>query len=228
MAENACYTVLTSLTHIDSLFSNRIAPISRFQLDRRLSMLDVADQECLAMIEQLLHWDHLTEAVDESVLIRLAEKARSQLDSQTLRELVDWRLDMRTIMAALRRKHMGKAAPTTSRWSYGTRYGYIRNHWHLPTLGLGKTFPWISKVAECLRTGNCVELEKTLLQAVWDQLDRLAARHWFDFEAVVIYVLRWNLVARWTSYNTDKAQLRFRKLSNESLGKFRDQLPVGN
>ncbi len=228
MADNACYTLLTSLPHIDSLFNSRITPISRFQLDRRLSMLEMEDQERLVLIENLLHWDHLADDVNESALIRMAEKARDQLGSQTLRELVDWRLDMRTIVAALRRKHLGEAAPTTAKWSYGTRYEYIRSHWSSPTLGLGKAFPWINKVNECLRTGNCVELEKTLLQAVWDQLNRLATRHQFDFEAVVIYVLRWNLVARWTCYDTSKAQTRFRKLIDKSLGEFRDQLPVSN
>ena len=47
MAENAYYTLLTSLPHIDSLFNSKITPISRIQLDRRLSMLSTADRDTL-------------------------------------------------------------------------------------------------------------------------------------------------------------------------------------
>ncbi|MCK5893478.1 MAG: DUF2764 family protein [Endozoicomonadaceae bacterium] len=217
MAESTCYTLLVSLPHIDALFSSQTTPISRFQLDRRLSMLETKDQERLVLIENLLHWDHLADDVNESALIRLAEKTREQLESQTLCELLDWSLDMRTIVAALRRKRQGEAAPTTTQWSYGIRYEYIRNHWNSPTLGLGHAFPWISNVVECLLTDNCIELEKNLLQAVWDQLNRLATRHQFDFEAVVIYVLRWNLVAGWSRCDTGKAEVRFRKLVDKGL-----------
>ncbi len=227
MAENAYYTLLTSLPHIDSLFNSRITPISRFQLDKRLSMLNTADQQRLVKIESLLHWDQLDDDVEEKALIQQAERVRAELASQALCDLVDWRLDMRTIVAALRRKHAGQPTPTESKWSYGTRYEYIRNHWNSPTLGLGSAFPWISKVVECLRNGECIALEKILLQAVWDHLTHLAMKHSHDFEAVVIYVLRWNLVARWTAYDTDKARVRFRSLVETSLGEFRDQLPTG-
>ena len=228
MAENAYYTLLTSLPHVDSLFNSRITPISRFQLDRRLSMLDTAAQQKLITIENLLHWDHLGDDVDEKLLIRQAERARSTLGSQALNDLIDWRLDMRTVVAALRRKHAGQQAPTESKWSYGTRYAYIRNHWNSGTLGLSGAFPWIAKVNDCLRHGECVALEKILLQAVWDHLNHMSMKHTHDFEAVVIYVLRWNLVARWTAYDTEKARIRFRSLIESSLGDFKHQLPSGD
>ena len=227
MAENAYYTLLTSLPHIDSLFNSRITPISRFQLDKRLSMLSTADQQRLVKIESLLHWDQLDDEVEEKALIRQAERTRAELGSQALNDLIDWRLDMRTIVAALRRKHAGQPAPTEPKWSYGSRYEYIRNHWGSATLGLGSAFPWIPRVVECLRNGECIALEKILLQAVWDHLSHMAMKHSHDFEAVVIYVLRWNLVARWTAYDTDKARVRFRNLVESSLGEFRDQLPTG-
>ena len=225
MADNAYFTLLTSLPHIDSLFSSQITPISRFQLDKRLSMLTSDDQKRLVTIENLLHWDHLGDDVDEKALIRQAERARATLGSQALRDLIDWRLDIRTVVAALRMKHAGQPAPSEAKWSYGSRYAYIRGHWSSPTLGLGGAFPWIPRVNEYLRTGKCVELEKVLLQAVWDHLDHMAMKHRNDFEAVVIYVLRWNLVARWTAYDTEKAHIRFQDLIKKSLGDFQHQLP---
>lgn len=227
MAEHAYYTILTSLPHIDSLFHSKMTPISRFQLDKRLSMLSSEDQSKLVAIENLLHWDHMGDDIDEKALILQADRVRASLNSQPLSELINWRQDVRTIMAALRRKHAGLPAPTEPKWSFGTRYEYIRNHWGSSTLGLGAAFSWIPKANEYLRNGECIALEKLLMQATWNHLNQMSMKHTTDFTAVVIYVLRWNLVARWTSYDMDKARIRFRALVEDSLGSFRDQLPAG-
>ncbi|CAM3677101.1 DUF2764 family protein [Parendozoicomonas haliclonae] len=228
MAESAYYTLLTSLPHIDSLFSSKMTPISRFQLDKRLSMLGTEDQQKLVAIENLLHWDHMGDEVDEKALILQADRLKASLGNQHLIDLINWRLDIRTVTAALRRKHAGQQAPSEAKWSYGTRYEYIRTHWTSPTLGLSGAFPWIPKVNECLRTGECVALEKVLLQAAWNHLTHMSMKHRNDFVAVVIYVMRWNLVARWTAYDTEQARVRFRDLVERSLGAFKDQLPASN
>ncbi|WP_263080349.1 DUF2764 domain-containing protein [Endozoicomonas sp. Mp262] len=225
MAENAYYTLLTSLPHIDSLFDSKITPISRIQLDRRLSMLSRDDREMLIQVEQLMHWSHLDDDVNEAALIKLAARLISDLPSESLRDLVNWRLDMRTVIAALRRKMRGDQAPTTARWSYGTRYAYIRRNWSSPTLGLQNAFPWILNAVECLDKKDYAALEKILLEAVWRKLDEVSSRHSFDFEAVVIYLLRWNLVARWTAYNGEQAITRFKELTELALGDFAAQLP---
>lgn len=226
MAENAYYTLLTSLPHIDSLFDSKITPISRLQLDRRLSMLSTDDRNTLIKVEQLMHWSHLGEEVDEAALIQLAARLHSDLTSQTLKELVNWRLDMRTAMAALRRKMQGKQAPSDPQWSYGTRYAYIRRNWSNPTLGLQHAFPWIPQAIDCLSKQDYLTLEKILLNAVWHKLDEVGRKHSFDFEAVIIYLLRWNLVARWTAYNGEQALERFRELTDLALGDYINQLPA--
>lgn len=228
MAENAYYTLLTSLPHIDSLFNSKITPISRLQLDRRLSMLSSEDKDMLIQVEQLMHWSHLEHDVKEDALIRLASCLMEGITSATLRELVSWRLDLRTVVTALRRKVRGEQAPSISQWSYGTRYACIRRNWNTPTLGLNSIFPWIIDAVECLDKKMHRRLEEILLGAIWRKLDELGAQHSFDFEAVVIYLLRWSLVARWTTYNSEVAVTRFGELTELALGKFAAQLPGEN
>ena len=92
MAENAYYTLLTSLPHIDSLFNSKITPISRIQLDRRLSMLSTADRDTLVKVEHLVHWSHLGDEIKEDYLINLAERLLQQLDSQSIIWWDKWRL----------------------------------------------------------------------------------------------------------------------------------------
>jgi hypothetical protein len=50
--------------------------------------------------------------------------------------------------------------------------------------------------------------------------------HWFDFEAVVIYVLRWDLIARWIGQDGAAALRRFDGLVENGLGDYTD--PFGN
>jgi hypothetical protein len=69
-----------------------------------------------------------------------------------------------------------------------------------------------------LEAGDSLGLERLLLNAVWDHLDRLADGHHFDFEAVLIYALRWDLIARWTGYRGDEAAVRFEEMIEEGLG----------
>ncbi|MDP0590093.1 MAG: DUF2764 family protein [Candidatus Endonucleobacter bathymodioli] len=220
MAENTYYTLLTSLPHIDSLFGSNITPISRIQLDRRLSMLSPEDREILVKIEYLVHWDHFGDDIKEDYLINMNDRLITQLDSSDLKELVNWRLDINTIIAALRRKVRGQQAPSNAKWSYGSRYAYIRRNWSNPNLGLSHAFPWIPVAVECLNKKDYLALEKTIMEAVWHKLNQLNARHLFDFEDVVIYLLRWNLVASWTTYNGDEALIRFNDLNQLALGEF--------
>ena len=70
-----------------------------------------------------------------------------------------------------------------------------------------------------------LELEKALLEAVWEELDRISTKERFSFEAVVIYLLRWNLVFRWTTYNSEIAIERFDQLVENALGEFASELP---
>jgi len=225
MAENPYYTLLTSLPHINSLFENRITPLSRYQLDKRLSMLSQREQKLLTQIESLLFWEYLGDDVDEEEVIRLASQTVSTIRSRSLRNLVNHGLDRKTIVAALRRKHLGESAPNSVRWSYGTRYEYIRRHWNSPVLGLSGAFPRIQAVVEAMEKNDPLEVEKIVLQAMWDDLDSMSAKHTFDFEAVVIYVMRWNLVQRWVSYDKERASQRFNELVEKGMGEFIDHLP---
>lgn len=225
MAENPYYTLLTSLPHINLLFDNRITPLSRYQLDKRLSMLSQGEQALLTSIESLLFWEYLGDDVDEKALIRLASKTVASIKSCSLRDFVNRGLDRRTMLAALRRKQKGESAPSGACWSYGTRYEYIRRSWNSPVLGLGGTFPRIHSIVEAMENDNPLDVEKIVLQCMWDGLDAMSAKHSFDFEAVVVYVMRWNLVQRWVSYDKERASQRFSELVERGLGEFLEHLP---
>ncbi|MRI32377.1 hypothetical protein EOPP23_05190 [Endozoicomonas sp. OPT23] len=217
MVENTYYTLLASLPHISSLFDSKITPVSRIQLNRRLSMLNHDDRQMLSAIEELMHWSRLESTIDEASLIRRTARLFQSLPGQDLKQLIAWRLDMRTLIAALRRKRAGEKAPAYEQWSFGSRYPYIRRQWAHTALGLQHSFPWVAEASVLLQHRKHGELERLLLKVIWDYLCQFGLKHSFDFEAVVLYVLRWNLVARWTSYNPDLALEKFNQISHQIL-----------
>lgn len=195
-----------------NLFSAKILPISRIQLDKRLSLLEAEDKEDLARIERLLHWSKMHAADDEHIVeTGMAELAR--IRHQFLREIVLWRLEFRTILAALRRKHAGDTWPTTKPfYGFGNRLHLIRRNWQKPDFGLGKALPWLKQAQQLMADGQTLALDKLLLNLNWQYYNRLSLGHYFDFPAVVLYVLRWDLIHRWVSYDQDRALLRFNEL----------------
>ena len=66
--------------------------------------------------------------------------------------------------------------------------------------------------------------EKALLQLVWTYLSRKTEGHYFDFEAVVLYAQRWDVIHRWSMYEAADAAKRFDELMKASWGSYTDEL----
>jgi hypothetical protein len=211
--------LISSLPYHGSLFGAKRAPLSRIRLRQRQRLLDETDFACLRVVADLLEWSrHGMERRDEDIIAR-AKTELPKLDNAFARELIVWRLELRTVVAALRRRHRGQAAPSgNDRWGYGRWLAHIRRHWSEPQFRLERVYPWLPEARTLLEAGDTLALERLLLNAVWEHLDRLADGHDFDFEAVLIYSLRWDLVARWTAYRGDEAAVRFEEMLAAGLG----------
>ena len=135
-----------------------------------------------------------------------------------VRELLDWRLSFRTLVAALRRRQHGESAPAGNEaWGYGRWKRHIERHCGEPYFRLERVYDWLPEAVRQLEAGDSTGFERTLLGAVWNHLERQADGHYFDFEAVVIYVQRWDLIARWTQYEAAAAVRRFDALVTAGL-----------
>jgi hypothetical protein len=138
-----------------------------------------------------------------------------------LRELLGWRLELRTLVGALRRRHRGLPAPAADEaFGYGPCADYIRRYWERSDFNLSHRYPWVAVADQLLREGNHTALEHLLFATVWDHYTRLAWNHHFDFEAVVLYVLRWHLIDRQTRYDPPAATERFKALLIRGLGHY--------
>ena len=210
--------LISSLPYHESLFGAKRAPLSRIRLRQRQHLLDEEDRNCLRVVAGLLEWSfHGMDTSDEEIVAR-AKDELPKLENAFARDLIVWRLELRTVSAALRRRHRGQAAPSAQdSWGYGRWLGHIRRHWSEPHFRLERVYPWLPEARTLLEADDTLGMERLLLSGNWDHLDRLADGHDFDFEAVLIYSLRWDLVARWTSYRGDEAAVRFEAMLEAGL-----------
>lgn len=221
--EKTRYTMLmASLPPLPlSLWDFKERPISRLNLEKRLTLLNAADREQLAVIESILHWAKMTGERSDAMVAMEAEKVIQSISNPLLQNAIIWRLELRTIIAAIRRRKLGQEAPSRDeRWGYGSIVHSIRNHWQVDDFSLNHRFPWVIQAQRLFANDQSVELEKLLLNLSWQHYERVGHVHYFDFEAVVLYVLRWDIVNRWAQCDEQSAMRQFEKLVNRGLGDF--------
>lgn len=216
------YTMLLASLpkHPVDLFAAKHATLSSLQLQRRLALLDARDAADLARIESVLHWSGHRMGADAEVIAQ-GEALLAQVHNDFLREVVVWRLEQRTVLAALRQRQLGLPRPQRgSVWGFGQWTALIERHWDISDFGLGRRIPWIVPMQELLAAHKTLELEKWLLELIWQHYGRMKHNHYFDFEAVVIYVFRWDIINRWLHYQQQQAAARFDELVLAGLGAF--------
>ena len=217
-AANRYAMLISSLPYHGVLFGARQTPLSRIRLQQRLSLLEPADAACLHTIAELLDWSHPDRERHDEEIISRARAVIPTLINTFVRDLVVWRLELRTVVAALRRRHRGEATPPAhERWGYGRWLAYLHKYWTEPHFRLERAFPWLPGALSLLESGDALALERLLIGIAWEHLERLSDGHHFDFEAVLLYTQRWDLIARWTSYNGEAAVARFDEMVDAGL-----------
>ncbi|WP_058557458.1 DUF2764 family protein [Thiohalocapsa sp. ML1] len=216
--EDRYLTLITALPAHGPLFGAKQTPLSRLRLQMRLDWLLPDDAEDLARFARVVDWHHQRFDLDDETFVRQAERELAEIRNAFTRGLAAWLLELRTVVAALRRRRAGAGAPSgRRRWGCGRWVPHIARHWSEPHFGLARVYPWLPEAKRLMDDGDPVGLERLLLGVDWTHLERIGAEHWFDFEAVVVYVTRWDLVARWTRYDADAALARFDALLDSAL-----------
>lgn len=218
------YTLLMASLplHPNDFLSAIQPPVSRIQLDKRLALLDKHDREELASIEQMIFWSHARDASSEEIIAQ-DDAALAMIKNPFLKQLVLWRLTTRTLVSGLRLRHAGFTPPSKNSFmGFGKWLPAIAKNWECPNFGINPIeVPWLGKANELIVQNQPFELEKLLLSMSWHYYAKLGNQHVFDFEAVVIYVMRWDVINRWSHYNRDyfreTALANFNKLVDESL-----------
>ena len=218
MGQHAYYTLVASLPHLPHFERAERLPISEKRLRERLRMLEADDIEVVRRGVEFLAWrDHPTERTDAEMVSRYQHLMAISLHPR-LKEFIDFIIDQRTIMVALRRAHLGLPAPRPGEpWGVGRWVRHIEQHWDDETFKLRRIYPWIPEAKTYLATGDMLKLERLQMNLVWTHVERETQDNYFGIEAVLAYLFKWNLVREWLIHNTDAAKARFAELVAEAL-----------
>ncbi|MDX1654909.1 MAG: hypothetical protein R3310_06815 [Candidatus Competibacteraceae bacterium] len=214
------YMLLASLPALGWPPQPRQTPLSRLRLEQRLDWLAAEDAQRLALLEGLLRWERLPLERSDGQLLDQARQVLARLDDPGLEGIVIDRLEIRTAVAALRRRHQGQPPPSQRDWGFGRWRDMIRRRWSEPHFGLSGVYPWLPEAYRLLEAGDTRALERLLLEVVWKALGRAGEGHDFDRVAVAVYLLRWDIWERWLRYDGQLALERFDELVAAGLKEY--------
>jgi hypothetical protein len=213
--------LMASLPPLGDLFGQQQTPLTEIQLRHRLKFLTDQDSKTLSQIEQLVRRSKQPAEWTDGQIVTATKVLLAQLRSRTLKQAVEFVISLRTIVAALRRRRLGESSPPAkSDWGYSPWIKRIERHWTEPDFGLGSAVPWLPEARRLWDDDDSVELERVILVESWKQFNRLSNGHYFDFAAVVLYVLRWSLINRRVNYDREIAHERFNSLIDDGIGNF--------
>ena len=208
------YQLVASLPALPHFRQARLLPLSRRRLEDRLTLLHEDDRAELVATERLVAWHRQPVGRTTEQIAAMYEETMGTIRTRELRDLVEFRMNMRTVMVALRLKRQGRAVPL-ERWGVGPYVRMIETRWAEPEFGLAAVFPWIGEARTLLDQGDAMGLESLLMEWSWRRLSRIAERHPFAFEQVFAYAYKWDILRRWLSYDAEAARERFEQLLSE-------------
>jgi hypothetical protein len=210
------YTLLASLPPLPRFEGARGLPISRERLHQRLGMLTPSDARFLERAAPFLIWRKDVGSLTDREMVIQFKKLMETMSESPLKPLIDFPVDQRTIMAALRRRHGGSDPPTPDElWGLGRYVRHIVRNWESPHFGLAAVYPWVPQAKLHLEAGEVLALDRLLKNVLWDYLDRTVPPYDFGLPTVICYRMKWDMLAQWLTHDAKKARERFEELVKE-------------
>jgi Protein of unknown function (DUF2764) len=204
----AYHTLIASLPALPARFDVDRCPITWPRLEDRLKMLAPDDAETLQRLLDFLAWDRQPlDRTDREVIARY-KSLMGTVRHPLVRAIIEDRIDMRTIISALRRRRLGWGPPP----GLGQWADLIRRRWNQPQFGLQMRFPCIAELDQLMEDGAARDAEKLILSVTWTTWNRASNDYYFSFEAVLLYVARWAIVNSWTSQSAPVGRERFENI----------------
>ncbi|BCX88569.1 hypothetical protein MIN45_P0938 [Methylomarinovum tepidoasis] len=213
----AYHTVLGSLPHLPHFQRAERLPLTRLRLEQRVGMLPEAQARQIWQAEALVS---LRQAVARHASggdwLRRWRRTLPAITEPRLREYVEYRRDQQLILAALRLRHQGLGPETEAEiWSISPRGRKIQDHWHDGDFRLAALYPWLVEARSLLERQDARELERLLMDACWQKLNRIGDSQPLGFGKVVAFVFQWDIVNAWLAHDPVQASERFKQLMGE-------------
>lgn len=217
------YSFVASLPPLPRQFDGGPCPITGATLRHRLTMLESDDRRVLQQLADFFRWDRQPiDRTDEEVRAR-HRRLMDEIDNPIVRELIEHRIEMRTLVAAVRGRRAGQSLPVLPDLPVSS---WIRRHWDQPLFRLGARYSWLPRFTQSLDRGQPRQAQWHLFADLWRHWSRLSERYHFSFESIVLYLARWEIVDRWSSHDAAAGRQQFDDLVDDLLQQSRSFLQL--
>jgi hypothetical protein len=214
---NAYYMLICSLPALPPRLDVDRLPITLERLQGRLRMLEPEDAQDINRLLDILAWSRQFVEADDATVVKRYGELMQEVTNPLVREVFAADMDVRMIVAALRRRRHGLGPPTVG---VGQWFEHIRRYFNQPDFRLGHVFPWILPFEQLLEQGDVLNLYRQVLGVTWAYLKKRAEDYDFTFEAVVLYLARWEIIRHWQQLQAERGRAVFEALVTEALGEY--------
>lgn len=209
------YTLIGSLPALPRHFEEaERVPISQLRLRERLTMLRPEDARVIEEITDFLAWERQPLERTDGDVVKRYNNFVGSVGDRFAHDLILHIVNVRSIIAAIRCRRLKLEAPG----GVDPVASQIIRNWNHPDFRLGSKYPWISQVETQLNSDAPFDVERTILNIAWRFTKQLSDQYQFTFEAVTLYLIRWEIVYRWTQRNAQAGQEKFEQLVAEAMG----------
>jgi len=209
--------LLSSLPALPHFTRARALPISAERLHTRLGMLARDDAESLNRAWEFVRWRRGASAASDAQLVERFERLGDSPGERLVRDCVRPRLEVATVLAALRRRCDGETAAPAAHWGIGDVATMISRRWSHPDFGLAQRLPWLPRARTLLEQGDFLALERLVAAVAWEQLEVIDRGSTYALRNVIVYLLKWDILDRWLSMDAAHAAARFDWLLEQVL-----------
>jgi hypothetical protein len=215
---NSYHMLISSLPALPPRFDVERLPITFERLQGRLRMLEPEDAEEIERLLAVLRWVNQFEEPSDAAVVQRYNALMQDITNPLGHAILAYEMDVRMIAVALRCRRRGLPLPTVG---IGQWFDHIRYNFNQPDFKLGQVFPWIPEAERLLAQGDLLTLYRSyVLGATWTYLKKLAEDYYFSFEAVVLYIARWDIMRRWQQLQAERGRAIFETLVTEALGEY--------
>jgi len=215
---NSYHMLISSLPALPPRFEVDRLPITLERLQGRLRMLEPADADAINRMLDILAWSRQVVEATDAAVVKRYQDLMQDVTNTLVREVLGVGIDVRMIVAALRRRRHGLGAPVVG---LGDWFGHIRRHFNQPDFGLGHVFPWLLPFDQLLEHEDVLTLYRRMLAETWVYVrNRTRDYDCFSFEAVVLYIVRWDIIRHWQQLQAERGRAVFEALVTEAMGEY--------
>jgi hypothetical protein len=218
MRSNSYHMLVCSLPVLPTRFDVGRLPMTLERLQARMRMLEPEDAEEVSRMLDVLRWGwQFAEARDTAVARRYGELLQ-RITNPLVHEVLATGMNMRMIMVGLRRRRQGLGPPPVG---FGECFDQIRRHFNQPDFGLGHTHAWLIPFDQLLQHADVLTLYRRVLGEMWAYMKKREQDYdTFSFEAVVLYIARWDISRRWVQLQPERGRKIFEALVTEAMGEY--------